>query len=263
MARTRGTWNTKGTWLAGVALVAVLALTAYALLSGGDDEPDTPAKGGASASASPSPSATYAPPDDWTEPERWSALPRGERTDERGSQVGFPHTTEGAVAMAAAANTTVVEGSTSNVDEQLRLYYGYIGQADQSAAAAERVELSAGESDKTIARSMGVKPGQPLPSGAYVRSSVVGYKVVKKSTDEVGVWLLSRVVQKAGETVKEEGSYSRTLVGALWQGGDWKLSVSATRRAQDAAQGQSEPQMVAPGDAGFNAAGWTAIRAAS
>ncbi|WP_455355938.1 hypothetical protein [Streptomyces sp. SYSU K217416] len=265
MGRTRstGTWNTKGVWFAGAALAAVLALTGYALLNGDEDGTDAPGKAGASASADPGPSATYAAPEDWTEPERWAALPRGKRTDERGSEVGFPHTDEGAVAMMAAANTTAVEGNTSNVDEQLRLYYGYIGQADQSSDAAERVELNAIDSDKAIARSMGVKPGQPLPPGAYVRSNVVGFKVIKKSSDEVSVWLLSRVVQKAGETAKEEGSYSRTLIGAQWQGEDWKLSVPATRRAQEDSQSQSEPKMVAPGDAEFNAAGWTAIREAS
>ncbi len=265
MGRTRGTWNTKGVWFAGAALAVVLALTGYVAFGGDDGGTDTPGKGGpsASASGSPSPSATYAAPEDWTEPERWAALPRGKRTDERGSEVGFPHTAEGAVAMMAAANTTAVEGNTSNVDEQLRLYYAYIGQAEQSSDAAERVELNAIDSDKAIARSMGFKPGQPLPPGAYVRSNVVGFKIIKKSADEVSVWLLSRVVQKAGEMAKEKGSYSRTLLGARWQGEDWKLSVPATRRAQEASQGQSEPKMAAPGDDEFNAAGWTAIREAS
>ncbi|WSM74044.1 hypothetical protein OIE80_36755 (plasmid) [Streptomyces cellulosae] len=81
MGRTRGTWNSKGTWAAGVALAALLAFTGYAVLSGGDEDTDTPSKGGssasASASASPGPSATYAPPDDWTEPNSWAALPQG------------------------------------------------------------------------------------------------------------------------------------------------------------------------------------------
>ncbi|MYX18393.1 hypothetical protein GTY67_34150 [Streptomyces sp. SID8374] len=265
MGRTRSTWNSKGIWFAGAALAAVLALSGYALFSGDGDGGDTAGKAGASSSASadPGPSESYAAPEDWTEPERWVALPRGKRTDERGSEVAFPHTTEGAVAMAAAANTTTVEGERTNVDEQLRLYHGYIGQAEQSADAAERVELAAIDSDKAIARSMGVTPGQPLPAGAYVRSTVVGFKVVKESADEVGVFLLSRVVQKGGETAEEKASFSRTLIGAQWQGTDWKLSVPATRRAQEAAQGQPEPTMAAPGDAGFNGAGWTAIREAS
>lgn len=266
MGRTRGTFNTKGMWLAGGVLAAVLALTGYAVLSGGDDGGDTPAgKGGASASASasPGPSATYAPPDDWTEPNSWAALPRGQRTDDHGSQVGFPKSTEGAVAMMLAANTTDIEGSKTNTDEQLRIYRSYIGKADQSSQNAEQIELNGQASDKALAKQMGVSPGQPLPSGAYVRSTVVGYKIIKKSDTEVSAWLLSRVVQKNGETAKESGSYTRTLAGAQWEGGDWKLTGDATARAQSDVQGQAQPHIVAPGDADFNSSGWTAIRQAS
>ena len=265
MARTRGTWNTKGMWFAGAALAAVLALTAYALLGGDDEGPDAPAKGGSSASASadPTPSATYAPPDDWTEPSQWAALPRGERTDERGSKIGFPQSTEGAVAMMVAANTTAIEGEKSNVDEQLRIYHSYIGKADQSTENAEAIELNALASDKAFAKQMGVEAGQPLPPGAYIRSNVVGYKVIKKSATEVSAWLLSRAVEKKGETAKESGSYTRTLAGAQWEGGDWKLTSVATERAQQAVQGQPEPKMAAPGDPEFNTSGWTAMREAS
>ncbi|MFI8365273.1 hypothetical protein ACIGD1_34615 [Streptomyces sp. NPDC085612] len=251
-------------WIAGVALAGVLALSGYALL-GGDGDADTPAKSGASPSASgtPSPEATYAAPADWTEPERWTALPRGERRDDQGSTVGFPQTTEGAAAMMAAANNSSVEGSKSSVSEQMRVYRSYLGKADQSAKNAEAIELNAKNTDKTLATEMGVAPGQPLPPGAYVRNTVVGYKVIKASSGEVSMWLLSRVVQKNGETAKESGSYTRNLVAAQWEGGDWKLTSAATVRAQQDAKASEKPAMVAPGDAAFNAAGWTAIREAS
>lgn len=267
MGRTRGTWNSKGAWAAGVALAALLAFTGYAVLSGGEEETGTSSKGGASASASqsasPDPSATYAPPDDWTEPQSWAALPRGKRTDDRGSQVGFPQSTEGAVAMMVAANTTVIDSERTSVDEQLRIYRSYIGEADQSAENAEQIELAAIQTDKALAKQVGVSPGQPLPSGAYVRSTVVGYKVITQSDTEVSAWLLSRVVQKNGETQKEKGSYTRTLVGAHWEDGDWKVTGDATARAQREVQGQPQPPMAAPGDPRFNEAGWTAIRQAS
>ncbi|MFI8265539.1 hypothetical protein [Streptomyces sp. NPDC085665] len=265
MSRSGGLWNTKGTWLAGVALAAVLALTGYAALSGSDGGEDAPAKGGASPSASgaPSPAPSYTVPQDWTEPERWVALPRGQRTDEHGSQVAFPHTVEGAVAMLAAANTTDIEGQRSTVDEQMRIYNSYAGKADQSAQAAERVKASAQQTDKGLAQEMGVNEGQPLPSGAYVRAHVIGYKVIKKSNDEVSVWLLDRVVQKNGETEKEAESYTRTLLAAHWQDGDWKMTADAIRQAQKDTAGQAQPPLVAPGDEEFNKGGWTAIRAAS
>ncbi|MFD3484971.1 hypothetical protein [Streptomyces sp. NPDC058665] len=267
MGRTRGTWNTKGAWLAGTALAAVLALTGYVAFSGDDDGKDTPGSAGSSAGASTPPAAdpgpTYAAPEDWTEPERWVALPRGKRTDESGSEVGFPRTTEGAVAMAAASNSTAIEGGSTAVDEQLRIYYSYLSAADQSSEAAEKVELRALQTDKTLARQMGVSPGGPLPSGAYVRSAVVGYQIIEESGSEVTVWLLSRVTQKNGESAKESGSYTRTLAGAQWTGGDWKVTGAATQQALRDTEGKARPEMGAPGDAAFNAAGWTAIREAS
>jgi hypothetical protein len=260
MGRTRGAWNTKGTWAAGIALTALLALTGYAVLSGGDDT-DAPSKGGSSASvsASPEPSATYAPPEEWTEPDQWVALPRGERTDAGGSPVGYPRSTEGAVAMMTAANAVSIDSDRDSVDEQLRLYRSYFAQGDQSDETAEKVELQAVETDKQLHKSLGVSVGEPLPPGAYMRTTVVGYKVIKESDDEVGVWLLTRVAQKAGEMSKERGSYTRSLSGAAWTGGDWKLSG----KALSGADAESKPAIAAPGDAAFNSAGWIAIREAS
>jgi hypothetical protein len=263
-ARTRGTWKSTGTVAAGVAAAAVLALTGYAMFSGDGGSADQ-GKGGASpaVSGSASPSATYQAPEDWTEPQRWAALPRGARTDKRGSETGFAHTTEGAVAMLAAANTTSVDADSSTVDEQLRIYYSYVSAADRSSDNAEQIELQAQETDKSLHQQMSVSAGAPLPSGAYIRGSVVGYRVIKESADQVSVWLLSRVVQKNGETATEQGSYTRVVNGAVWEDGDWKLSGKVTQTALTAAQKQTQPQIVAPGDDAFNSAGWTAIRAAS
>ncbi|WP_433407038.1 hypothetical protein [Streptomyces sp. CA-146814] len=264
MGGTRSRWNSTSVWLSGVALVGVLALGGYALFSGGDEGDEAGKKEpGSSASADPKPSNSYEAPEDWTDPKRWAALPRGERTDERGSQVGFPQSAEGAVAMMAAANTTAIEGTTTNDDEQLRLYYSYIGKPDQSEAAAERVEQGAITNGKSIWRSLGLKPGAPLPAGAYARTHVIGFQVIKESPTEVTAWVLGTETLKAGETEEEKVSYTRTLMGAQWQDGDWKLSVQATRHAQDDTQGKPEPEMAAVGDAKFDAAGWTAIREAS
>ncbi|WP_346073318.1 hypothetical protein [Streptomyces thermogriseus] len=191
------------------------------------------------------------------------ALPRGQRTDDQGSEIGFPKSTEGAIAMMVAANATHIEGEKTNVDEQLRIYHSYISKADHSSENAEQIKQNAIQSDKDLAKQMGVTHGQPLPSGAYVRNTVVGFKIIKKSDTEVSAWLLSRVVQKDGEMEKERSSYTRTLAGAQWEGGDWKLTGAATERALQAVQGQNQPTMAAPGDPEFNQAGWTAIREAS
>ncbi|MFI9801940.1 hypothetical protein [Streptomyces sp. NPDC052302] len=259
------TSSSKGIWAVSIAAAVVLGLTAYVTLSGDDEEPGPKGKGGASPSVSgpASPSASYRAPEDWTEPQRWAALPRGERTDNRGSETRFPHTTQGAVAMAAAANTTAIEAGRSNVDEQLRIYHSYVAKADQSPDTAEQIELQAIQTDKALHKSMSVAVGQPLPAGAYVRSNVVGFKVIKESADEVSVFLLSRVVRKDGETAEEASSYTRVVNGVRWEGGDWKLSGTVTQDALAAARRDGQPKMAAPGDEVFNRAGWTAIREAS
>ncbi|WP_344011173.1 hypothetical protein [Streptomyces thermospinosisporus] len=238
-------------------------LTGYVMFSGDESGADPQGKGWADLPASASPEAGYTQPAEWVEPERWTALPSGKRLDVRGSEVGFPHTLEGAVAAAAAANTVNIEGSRSTVDEQLRIYYSYVAKAEQSDENAEKIELAAVETDKMLHREMGVRPGGPLPSGAYMRNVVIGYKVIRESDDEVSVWVLARVTQKAGETKKETVDYTRTLNALVWKGGDWKLSAAATERVVQKAFKDGKPAIVAPGDAVFNEAGWTAIREAS
>ncbi|UQX05422.1 hypothetical protein [Streptomyces sp. RerS4] len=242
------------TWAACAVLVALLAFTGCAVL---DDAPAPPTP------TAPDPAPTYTQPPDWTEPTRWTALPRGWRKDELGSEVGFPHTTEGAVAMAMAANSVNVEGDRSTVDEQLRLYHSYLAVRDRAPEAVEKIKQTAVEVDATIAQQVGVKAGESLPPGAYLRNHVLGYKIIRESNDAVSLWLLTSVVQKAGELEKEESSFTGTLLGLQWQDGDWRLSGEVTIQAQKDTAGKAGPALVAPGDAAFNEAGWTAIRSAS
>ncbi|MFI1769249.1 hypothetical protein ACH41H_45500 [Streptomyces sp. NPDC020800] len=260
----RGT-NIKSIWAAGGFAVAVLTLSGCAMFNGGDDNSHQAGEGGESPSAggSAGPKPSYTVPGDWTEPLRWAALPKGARTDRYGSEVGFPHTELGAEAMLAAANNTAVEDSTSLVDEQLSIFRPYISKDAQTEQNAERVELAAGQTDKELHRKFGLKPGSDLPPGAYVRNTVIGFKGIAKADDEVSAWLLARVTEKASETAKESVTYTRTVVGIDWENGDWKLSGTVTSRAMQETEGQTRPQMVAPGDTAFNQAGWTAIREAS
>ncbi|MFJ3140264.1 hypothetical protein ACIPK5_30785 [Streptomyces sp. NPDC086843] len=258
---TRGTRNSKSMWVAGGLLATVLVLTGYMAFSGDDEEtgPPGPAGGSASAAASPSPAPSYTRPEEWTEPDRWAALPRGQRTDAHGSQVGYPKSTEGAVSMMAAANSMSIDSERDAADEQLRIYRSYFAAGDQSDETAEKIELNAAQTDKLLRKELGLPAGGPLPAGAYMRNTVVGYKVIKESDDEVSVWLLTRVVRKGGETSPERASYSRSLSAAAWKDGDWKLSGEAF----SAADTTDKPAIVAPGDAAFNDAGWVAIREAS
>ncbi|MBD9701340.1 hypothetical protein IHE56_04380 [Streptomyces sp. ID01-12c] len=259
----RNSLNRGVMWGAGAMAILVLALTAYAFLDGDDGSGDGKSEASPSATASGKPAPTYTTPEDWTEPERWVALPSGERTDDSGNETGFPRTTEGAVAMLKATSTVEVSRERSAVEEQLGLYNSYMVRADRSAANAEKVERDAADLDKSLHRQMGVDAADPMPSGAYMRTYVVGYQVIEESDGEVSAWLLCRTTLKTGETKKETASYSRNLLAAVWEGGDWKLSSAATVRASEQTAGKTRPEMVAPGDAEFNSAGWTAIREAS
>jgi len=245
----------------------VLALTGYAVLVGGDDGGEAAGKSrgtpSASSSAPASPAPSYTTPKDWTEPARWAALPRGERTDKYGSEVGYPHTTEGAVAMGVSATNTSVEPGQDASDGQMRVYRSYLSAADHSAEAEKRNEQAGRQTDQQVRRQMGVPADGALPAGSYVRTTVIGFKVLKESKDEVSFWLLGRVVTKKGELEKESTEYIRSLMGAVWESGDWRLSGIATARAQEQQAGVSKPGMAVPGDAKFNEYGWVAIREAS
>ncbi|MDA5279883.1 hypothetical protein [Streptomyces sp. Isolate_45] len=267
MSRTRGTWNSAGVWVAGVALAAVLGLTGYSLLSGDEAGSGTPAAStpapGAAGQATPSPVTTYAPPKDWSEPQRWAVLPRGQNTDIHGSKVGYPHTKEGAIAMLLEGNKTSIGDGRTGRTEQLRVYHSYFAKSDQSDDRKRLIEQQGKGVDDRLAQQAGVSPGSPLPAGSYQRVTPIGFKIVTQSNDEVAVWVLSNATSRFGETAKEGGAYSRTLVAAQWVDNDWKLTVEAGVRAFKEVKGKEQPQIVAPGDAQFNAAGWTALREAS
>lgn len=251
-------------WGAGGVAAAMLALTGYAVFSD-DDTPSRPgtAGGGSTPTASPTPTPSYTVPDEWTEPGKWVALPRGKHVDDQGNAVGFPHTIEGAVAMLAASNSTVAEGGRTIVDEQLGTFESYMARVDQTPKNRANIRAQAARTDAAFRRNLGIPTEADMPSGAYARTHVVGFKVIKASRNEVSAYLLSRVTTKAGEMEKEGGSYTRTVLAAEWQSSDWKLSSAAIIRAAREIRGQQKPTMAAPGDEAFNRAGWTAIRDAS
>ncbi|MFJ8335390.1 hypothetical protein [Streptomyces sp. NPDC094437] len=265
----RGT-STKGLWAAGATAVVVLGLTGYMMFRGGGDNTEGKGGGGASPTVSASasfpatPGPTYTVPRDWTEPERWTALPASSRTDSHGNKVGYPHTTDGAVAVLVASNDTEVTGSRTLADEQLDNYYSYMGKGSQSEETKKGLEQLSESADAEARGEMGLPAKGDLPEGAYMRNTTVGYKIVNRSDDEIGAWLLSRYAVKAGTSSKEEVTYSRTLLAVHWEGDDgWKITGPAMTAVQNASGGQDKPAIVAPGDEKFNSAGWTALRAAS
>ncbi|MFF3264986.1 hypothetical protein ACFYWO_38215 [Streptomyces sp. NPDC002932] len=250
-------------WSVAVLSVIVLLMTGYVLLSGEEPEPTASDRPAAAGTRAPSPASTYAAPKDWSEPLRWAALPRGARTDALGHEVGFPHRTEGAVAMLVASNSSEVKGSHDTADEQLGVYESYLVPADRTETNRAGIEKAARETDAKIHRSMRLPVGSVLPPGAYARNHVVGFRVVQASSSEAAVWLLSRVTEKAGETAAESGAYTCTLAAAQWDGDDWRLSSASAEKAMRRYGSGTRPPIAAPGDAAFNDSRWTAIREAS
>ncbi|TVL91288.1 hypothetical protein CD790_18810 [Streptomyces sp. SAJ15] len=177
--------------------------------------------------------------------------------------MGFPHTTEGAVAMLVETNATEAKGDQSMADELMGTFESYTSKADQTAENREKAKAHALKSDQALRRSLGIPAKGEMPEGSYVRATVLGFQIVESSSDEVSVWMLSRVTLRRGERAREDGSYTRNLLAAQWEDGDWKVTGRSQRRAIEAVAGRGRPAIVAPGDAKFNRAQWTAIRQAS
>lgn len=205
----------------------------------------------------------HARPDGWTEPSRWAVLPRGGEEDGRGRPIRFPHTVDGAVAMLIEANETEAKEDHTLADEQLALFESYMGEAGRTEEYKREATAIAARNDAALRRDMGLPDRGALPLGAYIRATVLGFQVIASSDDEVSVWLLSRVTAKSGQLQEEKASYTRNVLAAHWEDGDWKISPHAMERAAEHIKGKPRPAFGIPGDAKFNEAGWTAIRQAS
>ncbi|KJS61959.1 hypothetical protein [Streptomyces rubellomurinus] len=254
-------------WGAAGILAAVVGLTGYAAVQQGADDdashPGTsasppPSATAATTTAAPVPVSTYSAPPSWEEPDRWLAAPRGTRTV-GGREVGFPHTMEGAVGMLVASSAVDIEGATTTVDEHLASYTTYTAVGDQTPAREQRVRQGAAKADARARATMGAPDSGPLPAGAWMRSHLVGFKIVQARPDAVTAHLLLRNGQKAGETARESVFYTVGIVGVVWRDDDWKFDTAGGASPPAG----SVPEIAAPGDAAFNTQGWTAIRQAS
>lgn len=259
-------------WAAGAMLAAVLALTGYSALSGGGDVPDTPSGGAAStasapqttpsASASSKPVPMYTAPATWTEPKRWLAAPRGIRNVADGSrEVGFPRTFEGAIGMMVAASWINVEGLSTLAEQQLDVYNIYLMPADRSPTAEQKVRQGAEQVEAKERAALGLPVTGPLPGGASLRTTMIGFKPIETTPTMVAAHVLTVVTAKGGEMEPEQTVYIVGILAAVWQDGDWRLSGQTIKALVE--QRNPMPPIAAPGDAAFNTAGWTAIRQAS
>ncbi|MFF5694725.1 hypothetical protein ACFY7N_29095 [Streptomyces albidoflavus] len=258
MAMTRG--NRAFYASVGTLAAALLVLGGVMWIGGEEDVPEE-GKPSTGASRTPGPVGTYTTPEDWTEPERWAALPRAEKTNDRGFGVGFPDEEEGAVAMLVAQQSYVAEGDTTLAERQADSYLTYASQADKTPKQQVRVKQALERREQQVRAGMGVPGEGDLPPGAYVRTQVIGFKVVMSEDGEVGAFLLSKTTTRSSETAKERADYAVVRYGAKWEAGDWKVSGEVSNRVDQ--QGETPPRIAVAGDPEFNREGWTAIREAS
>jgi hypothetical protein len=255
-------------WIVGGAAAVMLALTGYSLLSG-DDGGDSGREPGSEQTDSagdgddsPEPAPTYTRPDDYTEPARWAALPQVEGDDERGNPVGFPRSTEGAIAVMAAH----VEANTQGVEAIRRANRSYYTAEDVTTIEAKKDQelAEARKLTRQLRQWAGVPDSGPLPQGAVLTNEVIGFKVHKADRNEVQAQLLTRLSSKAGPDQQELKEYVVSNASAVvWEDGDWKISSAAVSRLAKDSDPDELPKAVEVGDAAFNKEGWTAIREGS
>ncbi|MCX5199687.1 hypothetical protein OOK31_38420 [Streptomyces sp. NBC_00249] len=229
--------------LSGTVVLLVAALVVVAFTGGGS----TTAAPDSKASESAGPSATpTARPDGggYVAPAETVKLPDG--TAKAGNlPVQFPHTPEGAAAMAVAS----VRNAWSLDPVQVRagiLAYSSAQYRDQMAAVAE----DGAKGNRQYAH---ISPDTgPLPAGATLVAWPIGVKYTAVSGNTVDVLVLLRVTHAAKQGAEQVTTLVVSPGRAVWEGGDWKGTPTNS--------GQPLPDPVDIGTASFNADKWKAIQ---
>ncbi|ONI48501.1 hypothetical protein [Streptomyces sp. IB2014 011-1] len=230
--------------LVAVVLVLVGALVVIAA-RGSDSDNGKPASVAppTTATADPAPVETL-PPDDgnYVAPAAYVALPEG--TEKVGDlPVGFPHTPEGAAAMAVTSARNAWSFDPAKIKEGI-LTYASARYRNPMAASAE----DGAEGNREFA---GVPGTGPLPPGASLNAWPIGVKWTEAGSDTVNVLVLMRVT-----SVSKEGAEPKTSIvvvpgRSVWESDDWK---------GDATDPNTLPAPTEIGTAKFNEDGWKAIQ---
>ncbi|WP_158009694.1 hypothetical protein [Carbonactinospora thermoautotrophica] len=231
-----------------LALVMVLAAAVVWLAATRPDgdaaDQGAPAPAGrASAPATVTPGAAY------VAPARWVTLPAGAaQVDEY--PVRFPHTPEGAAALAVAA---VEYGWSLDPEHSTRVAALYA-----APQVAQRAQAAAATMAAQWRQQLGLPTAGPVPAGAHVVARPIAVQWQAQGVDRVRVSVLAEVEQAAGEAQPARAELAAVTSDVVWvpganpNGGDWRylLSDSPLPTPQPAQIGTEE----------FNAAGWTAIQ---
>lgn len=234
--------------LALVAMVLVLVAALVVIAVRGDDSGNnkspaaTPTE---SPTAGPGPAPVQTlPPDegDYVAPAKYVALPDGaDRVGEL--PVKFPHTPEGAAAMAVASSRNAWSFDPAKLKAGILAY--------SAAKYRDAMAASAGDGATGNREFAGVPATGAIPPGAALNAWPIGVKWAAKGSDTVNVMVLLRVT-----SVPKEGAEPKTTLvvvpaRAVWESGDWK---------GDPTDPMPLPDPVDIGTPKFNEDGWMAIQ---
>ncbi|WP_435137778.1 hypothetical protein [Actinacidiphila sp. bgisy144] len=233
-----------------VVLVVILVAGVVVLVTRGGGSPSS-APTAAPAPSAPSPSSTATPRPVATEtddgstflaPSTWVALPAGKAT-KQGLPTGFPHTVEGAAAVAVAS---VRAGWTWDADAAARAAAVYAVPAD--AAALQKAARASTANSRV---SVGLPGTGALPADAQMTSSPIGVQWKNVTADRATLSVEARVVYTAGSGQPQKTQVIATTAECDWIAGDWHIK---------AGPGEDSPEPFDLGTAGFNSAGWRALQ---
>lgn len=237
-----------------VGVVVVLAVTVVALVLNTGSTPSTPVAAPSSPSAAaPAPTAgqavpsvtplpTLTPDGTFVAPSSWALLPKAAGT-RSGMPTGFPHTADGAAALAVTSIRSSWTWDVTVADRAAEAY-SVPDQLQQTKQAAEQ-----GVSASRI--SVGLPATGALPPGAHMSVAPIGVQWTPVSADEVNVSVLTRVVYTPGGSTAETTQLLSTTNSIVWVGDDWRSKSGPP---------QHNPEPFDLGSDGFNRAGWKAIQ---
>lgn len=229
--------------LGAVVLVLVVALVVIAVR--GDDSGTTGAATPTESAAAPGPTPVQTLPadeGDYVAPAKYVALPDGEgRVGEL--PVRFPHTPEGAAAMAVASARNAWSLDPAKIKAGILAY----STAQYRDAMASSVEEGA-QGNREFA---GVPATGTIPPGAALNAWPIGVKWTTKGSNTVDALVLLRVTSVAKEGAEPKTTLVVAPGRAVWESGDWKGHPTDPGPL---------PDPVELGTPKFNEDGWMAIQ---
>ena len=234
-----------------VVIIVIFATIIASLLSGSDADP-APSPAPASTAAAPTPSPAPVTPSTasgYVAPQRWTTLPDGAHLLQRTYRVGFPRTSQGAAAAAAAMFQSVWNLDPSRATRAVQVYFA---PADRAIFRTHAITNTT-----WMRQQIGLPADGELPPDASVAVQVTGVQWRIVDSDNVHVSVNMKLDLLAGVGAPLHTIPAASTAHLRWhpgvRGGDWLV-------AQTAADQMPRPEHAEVGTTAFNTAGWLAIR---